>query len=117
MLPELMSNCLHDLRKWKYDDSVVQHWVETQWSGQIVKKDNEKVVTEEAAKEASEMAQASLTFESGNDASLPASSAAGAADDVNVAWPKQPPNETNNEAENLQTLYPNSPRVRMPAII
>ena len=83
VLTELMSKCTHNFRKWKYDESIVQHWVETQWSGQIVKKDNEKNIHEEAAKEASEMAQADLSFEAGNDALGRSSGSA----DANAAWP------------------------------
>ncbi|CAE7359121.1 unnamed protein product [Symbiodinium sp. CCMP2456] len=70
-------------RKWKYDESVVQHWVETQWSGQIVKKDKERTEHEQAA-EGSELPKVDLSFESGGNDSgsgVGSSGVAGKADD------------------------------------
>ncbi|CAE7658961.1 unnamed protein product [Symbiodinium sp. CCMP2592] len=64
-------------RKWKYDETIIQHWVETSWSGQLVHKDNEKSVHEEE-QEAKDTPNPSLSFENGGNQTNPGSAAAGA---------------------------------------
>ena len=87
-IPEPRSNrksWLFQTRKWKYDESIIQHWVETSWSGQLVHKDNEKSIHEKE-EEAQEMPNPSLTFENGGNQTNPGSaSVEGISGDV--TWP------------------------------
>ncbi|CAE7288328.1 unnamed protein product [Symbiodinium necroappetens] len=57
-------------RKWKYDESIIQHWVETKWSGQLVHKDNEKIEHEETG-QADQMPSPNLSFDNGGNNANP----------------------------------------------
>ena len=53
------------LRKDKYDPDIIQHWVETSWSGELIDRDLERTVQEEECGHDGPLSIPILDFESG----------------------------------------------------
>ena len=53
------------LRKNKYDPSVIEHWVETSWSGEIIDRDLEREIHEKQMGHDGDLPNPNLDFETG----------------------------------------------------
>ena len=53
------------LRKNKYDPTVIEHWVETSWSGEIIDRDLEREIREQQMDHNGELPSPNLDFENG----------------------------------------------------